>query len=192
MEKIEKNLIERKGKHVLKASTILEVTLNDYHHSQNFKGYGIKDKHKRQKSGEKYLEHKSRLPKLKGLVCSYIKEKELDIFFNRLLSSYTIYDKDASIESILSSIKDLVSKKLMLLIDILFNRDKTNWFISLKIDESDSQSINHFNILITIIDTMQTNLNNIPETLVESFAKALLSTKELNIQINKLVLKHFG
>jgi hypothetical protein len=132
--------------------------------------------------------------KLKNLVCVYIKEKELDTFFDRLISSYTIYEKDNSIESILSNIKDLVGKKLILLINILFNKDKANWFASLKIKEDETQSLNHYSYLSNIIDTMLNygEITKPPEPLVEQFAKGLLCTKELNVQINKLVLKHFG
>jgi hypothetical protein len=34
MEKIEKNLVTRNGRHYIKASVMLEITLNDYHHSR--------------------------------------------------------------------------------------------------------------------------------------------------------------
>ena len=48
---------------------------------------------------------------LKLILNSFIKEKELDIFFEKLLTSYTVHEKSKNnVEEILASIKDLVSK----------------------------------------------------------------------------------
>ncbi len=128
------------------------------------------------------------------MIIHYIKEKELDIFFEKLLSSYTVYEKDnINVENILNNIKELVARKLTLLINIIFNRDKTNWFVSLKIKEEDSQSLKHYSNLIDLLDMMLSyNIGSVPEKLIQSFSQGVLSTPELNIQINKLVLKHFG
>jgi hypothetical protein len=94
----------------------------------------------------------------------------------------------------MANIKELVGKKLALLINILFNRDQQNWFISLKIKEEDQGSIKHYSSLINLMNNMltYTNIAELPENLVENFCQTLLSTPELNSQINKLVLKHFG
>lgn len=45
MEKVEKNLVsnQRKGKNLIKASTILEITLEDYHQSRKLYGQGNSD-----------------------------------------------------------------------------------------------------------------------------------------------------
>jgi hypothetical protein len=111
------------------------------------------------------------------------------------MTSYSIYEKDnENIENILTTIKDLVGKKLALLISIIFNKDQQNWFISLKIKEEDSQNMKHYGNLINLMIqiTSFNNVQDIPENLIENFAQSLLSTPELNTQINKLVLKHFG
>ena len=111
------------------------------------------------------------------------------------MTSYSLYEKDnENIESILSSIKELVSKKLALLISIIFNQDQQNWFISLKIKEEDSLNKKHYSSLLNQMNQMTGfgNIQEIPENLIEEFASTLLSTPELNSQINKLVLKHFG
>jgi hypothetical protein len=80
-----------------------------------------------------------------------------------------------------------------LLINILFNRDQTNWFVSLRIKDEDSESLQHYNNLVELISSMLNyNISNIPEYLIENFGQGILSTPELNVQINKLVLKHFG
>ncbi len=131
---------------------------------------------------------------MKQIINHYIKEKELDIFFEKLLSSYTVYEKDnINVENILNNIKELVGRKLTLLINIIFNRDQINWFVSLKIKDEDNQSLKHYGNLIDLLDMMLSyNVNNVPEKLIQSFSQGILSTPELNIQINKLVLKYFG
>lgn len=111
------------------------------------------------------------------------------------MTSYSVYEKDnENIENILTTIKDLVSKKLALLISIIFNKDQQNWFISLKIKEEDSQTTKHYNNLVTLMTQISSykNIQDVPENLIENFGQNLLSTPELNTQINKLVLKHFG
>jgi hypothetical protein len=111
------------------------------------------------------------------------------------MTSYSIYEKDnENIENILITIKELVSKKLALLISIIFNQDQQNWFISLKIKDENIQNKKHYASLINYVKeiTNYNNINETPESLIEEFAQTLLSTPELINQINKLVLKHFG
>ena len=111
-----------------------------------------------------------------------------------MISSYTTYEKDSKkIEDTIISIKELVSKKLSLLINIIFARDQNSWFTSLKIKEQDSNAVSHFNSLINLTNQMMnySTLQEIPENLVETFGQTLLSTNELSNQINKLVLKRF-
>ena len=132
--------------------------------------------------------------KLKYIIGNYIKEKELDVFFSKLLTSYSIYEKsNKNIEETLSSIKELVTKKVNLLIKILFERDENAWFNSLKLKNIDEITQNYFNKLVELIDEMLSydNLQEIPEKIIEEFSQTLLSTPELNTQINKLVMKRF-
>lgn len=106
-----------------------------------------------------------------------------------------MYEKDnENIENTITTIKDLVGKKLALLISIIFNKDQQNWFISLKIKDGDSQNLRHYSGLVSLMNQMSNynTLKEIPENLIENFGQTLLSTPELNNQINKLVLKHFG
>jgi hypothetical protein len=94
----------------------------------------------------------------------------------------------------MSNIKELVSKKLSLLINILFSNDKDGWATSLKLEDSDSEAFDHFSSLVTIVENMKSfkNLKEIPDSLIENFSQTLLSTNELSAQISKLVIKHFG
>jgi hypothetical protein len=135
-----------------------------------------------------------KIARLKAIIGAYIKEKELDVFFNKLLNSYMIYEKsNKNIEETLASIKELVSRKVNLLIKILFEQDEKAWFNSLKLKCEDQASKECFDKLIQLIEQMMQfdKIQEIPEELVETFGQTLLSTPELNNQINKLVMKRF-
>jgi hypothetical protein len=111
------------------------------------------------------------------------------------LQSYSIYEKDnEQIENTLSTIKELVSKKLALLIGIIFAADQQNWFISLRIREEDSVNKKHYSSLASLVNQILnfSQPDEVPEVLIENFGQNLLSTPELIVQINKLVMKHFG
>ena len=135
-----------------------------------------------------------KINRLKIILCTYIKEKELDVFFDKLLSSYMVYEKSKNnVEEIMASIKDLVSKKVNLLIKILFDGDEKGWFNSLKLQENDKDAKEYFDSLTGMINDMMQieKLQDIPEKMVELFGQTLLTTPEFNNQINKLVMKRF-
>ena len=135
-----------------------------------------------------------KISRLKIVLNTYIKEKELDVFFQKLLSLYMVYEKNKNnVEEILASIKDLVSKKVNLLIKILFDQDEKGWFNSLKLKETDKDGKEYYEKLTDMINEMMKfeNLKDIPEEMVQNFGETLLYTPELNSQINKLVLKRF-
>lgn len=111
------------------------------------------------------------------------------------MTSYTSYEKNnEQIQKIMVNIKELVSKKLNILINILFNKDKYGWISSLKIQEEDNESMKHYEELIYMINKMieMENVKEIPSDKIEEFAQCLLITPELINQINKLILKHFA
>ena len=116
------------------------------------------------------------------------------ILFMKLLTSYTVQEKDKNnVEEILSNIKDLVSKKVNLLIKILFSLDERGWFNSLKLSEDDKDAKEYYIKLTSMIQEMlkYEKLQEIPENMIENFGETLLTTPELNSQINKLVMKKF-
>ena len=219
MNKIEEILTEQKNngikKNLIEADKILEITLNDYHENKinngnnNFEG---KNKFKNtnnnaggnklstyeniQKNyGEVNIDNQEeKISRLKIILSTYIKEKELDVFFDKLLTSYMVYEKSKNnVAEIMSNIKDLVSKKVNLLIKILFDGDEKGWFNSLKLKETDKEAKEYFVSLTGMINDMLQieKLHDIPENMVELFGQTLLSTPELNNQINKLVMKRF-
>ena len=218
MNKIEEILTEQKNngvkKNLIEADKILSITLNDYHENKNNNGFNNnnfdgKNKLKNninnnklstyeniQKNyGETNIENQEeKINRLKIILSTYIKEKELDVFFDKLLTSYMVYEKSKNnVEEIMTNIKDLVSKKVNLLIKILFDGDEKGWFNSLKLKETDKEAKEYFVSLTGMINDMLQieKLSDIPENMVELFGQTLLSTPELNNQINKLVMKRF-
>ena len=216
MNKIEEILTEQKNngvkKNLIEAEKILFITLNDYHenknNNQNNNNFDGKTKLKgmnnnklstyeniQKNYGESNIENmEEKMSRLKIILSTYIKEKELDVFFDKLLTSYMVYEKSKNnIEEIMANIKDLVSKKVNLLIKILFDGDERGWFNSLKLKETDKEAKEYFVSLTGMINDMLQieKLQDIPENMVELFGQTLLSTPELNNQINKLVMKRF-
>ena len=202
MKKIEEILSQQKNmgikKNLIPCDQILEITLKDYHENKftqnpENNNNNINEENNQIKNNNFILDE-DKSQKLKYIIGNYIKEKELDVFFSKLLTSYSIYEKsNKNIEETLSSIKELVTKKVNLLIKILFERDENAWFNSLKLKNIDEITQNYFNKLVELIDEMLSydNLQEIPEKIIEEFSQTLLSTPELNTQINKLVMKRF-
>lgn len=202
---------------MIEADKILFITLNDYHENKynnngnkNFDGKNkLKNMGNTGGKSEKLSTYENiqknygeanitnqeeKISRLKIILSSYIKEKELDVFFDKLLTSYMVYEKSKNnVEEIMASIKDLVSKKVNLLIKILFDGDEKAWFNSLKLKETDKEAKEYFVSLTGMINDMLQieKLQEIPENMVELFGQTLLSTPELNNQINKLVMKRF-
>ena len=215
MNKIEEILTEQKNngvkRNLIEAERILFITLNDYHENKcnngNNNNFDGKTKLKNMNNNKVTYENiqknyggtnienqEEKMNKLKMILSTYIKEKELDVFFDKLLTSYMVYEKSKNnIEEIMANIKDLVSKKVNLLIKILFDGDEKGWFNSLKLKESDKEAKEYFVSLTGMINDMLQieKLQDIPENMVELFGQTLLSTPELNNQINKLVMKRF-
>ena len=205
---IEEILIEQNNKgmkkNLIAPEQILKFTLENYHQNKLNKIKNDKNDNKRYTYeyipndyyGKKNkLNNPERISRLKIIIVTYIKQKELDIFFGKLLSLYMVYEKNDinDVKEILKGIKDLVSKKINILINILFNKDEKGWFNSLKLKETDKEGKEYYDKLTNMIDKMMNyeNLIDIPENMIRNFGETLLYTPELNSQINKLVLKRF-
>jgi len=260
MEKIEKNLIsnQKKGKNLIKASTILEITLEDYHESRKLYGQtsnmnfdNFKQKNESQQSNNNNNEmfedlemeseytgakkisfakvvnnnnqpsnnnqaqnnvntnqtnkdknikisnnakREDKISYFKNIVSDYIRDRELNIFFDRIMESYSYSEKENEfIDKTIANIKDLVAKKMNVLINILFNQDKEKWYNSLQIKDPNEEQTNHYNTLIQNINKLvDSDVNNPQEVLIESVGQDLISTKELINQIQKLVFKYLN
>ena len=170
MNKIEEILTEQKNngvkKNLIPIEQILTITLSDYHQNKinnpninrlmksnnKISEYENNEKNQIEQNMINLEEKKNNL---KLILNSFIKEKELDIFFEKLLTSYTVHEKSKNnVEEILASIKDLVSKKVNLLIKILFDQDEKGWFNSLKLKEDDKDAKEYYDKLTGMIQEM--------------------------------------
>jgi len=239
MEKIEKNLItsQKKGKNLIRASTILEITLEDYHESRklygqtsnmNFENFKKKDlgnndiddyenKEGDIKENKKSNQNNKQQPNqqmntnqskdkgkantqnreekinyLKKVLNDFIKDKEIDNFFETTMQSYNYTEKENElINKTIANIKDLVVKKISVLISILFSKDKEKWYTSLQIKDPKEENETHFNNIMKDIDRLvDTDVTNLQENVIESLGISLISTKELISQINNLIFKY--
>jgi len=228
---------------LIKASTILEITLEDYHESRKLYGqtsnmnFDNFKKNETNKGNEEMFEdnemeseytgakrisfakvqnpqqnvnvntnqtNKSKVPNnakreekiayYKNAVSDYIRDKELNIFFDRIMESYTYSEKENEfIDKTIANIKDLVAKKMNVLINILFNQDKEKWYISLQIKDPSEEQVSHYNAIIQdVVRLVDTDVGNNAEALVENVGQNLISTKELINQIQKLVFKYLS
>jgi hypothetical protein len=110
------------------------------------------------------------------------------------MESYSYSEKENEfIDKTISNIKDLVAKKMNVLINILFNQDREKWYNSLQIKDPNEEQTAHYNTLISDINKLvDSDVNNVNETLVENVGQNLISTKELINQIQKLVFKYLN
>ena len=209
MNKIEEILTDQKNngvkKNLIPIEQILTITLSDYHQNKinnpninrlmrNNNKISEYENNNKNQIEQNMINLEEKKNNLKLVLNSFIKEKELDIFFEKLLTSYTVHEKSKNnVEEILASIKDLVSKKVNLLIKILFDLDEKGWFNSLKLKEDDKDAKEYYDKLTGMIQEMLQfeKVQNIPENMIETFGETLLLTPELNSQIIKLVLKKF-
>ena len=209
MNKIEEILTDQKNngvkKNLIPIEQILTITLSDYHQNKinnpninrlmrNNNKISEYENNNKNQIEQNMINLEEKKNNLKLVLNSFIKEKELDIFFEKLLTSYTVHEKSKNnVEEILASIKDLVSKKVNLLIKILFDQDEKGWFNSLKLKEDDKDAKEYYDKLTGMIQEMLQfeKVQNIPENMIETFGETLLLTPELNSQIIKLVLKKF-
>jgi len=104
------------------------------------------------------------------------------------MESYSYSEKENEfIDKTIANIKDLVAKKMNVLINILFNQDKEKWYNSIQIKDPNEEQVSHYNTLISEINKLvESDVNNTPEALVESVGQNLISTKELINQIQKI------
>jgi len=111
------------------------------------------------------------------------------------LKSYSInQNEDKRLDEIIYYIKDKLIEKLDILINILFRDDKSSWCNALDIPCKQTDNLKHYDQLIKILRFMQNikNIEEIPLSLIQSFAQNFLLTHELNIQINKLIVTNLN
>ena len=82
------------------------------------------------------------------------------------MESYSYSEKENEfIDKTIANIKDLVAKKMNVLINILFNQDKEKWYNSIQIKDPNEEQVSHYNVLISEINKLvESDVNNTPET----------------------------
>jgi len=110
------------------------------------------------------------------------------------MESYSYSEKENEfIDKTIANIKDLVAKKMNVLINILFGQEKEKWYTSLQIKDPNEEQTSHYNALIQDINKLlESDVSNTPEALIENVGQSLISTKELINQIQKLVFKYLN
>ena len=207
MNKIEQILIQQKSQGITKNSIssgqILNYALKSFHKNKlknnsllkNEDIIPIIDENAQKREAEKInMLKEEKIYELKIILNTYIKEKELDNYFQKLLPLYMLY-KNAknNIGEILRGIKDLVLRKANLLIKILFDNNEKGWFKSLKLKDTDKPAKKYYDKLTALIQVMMKykKLEDIPENLYKNFGETLLKTPEFNSAIIKLIAIRF-
>ena len=134
----------------------------------------------------------------KKIVNDYIKEREIHNYINKLLRSnpaFTVLVNDTAqvYKKTLDNIKDITLKKLTLLVNYVFTRDKGNFLSLLKLKENDIKRAKTFVILCEAVDKVCKNpkfCNDLSESNVMSFINGILDIPEFNILTSKLILKN--
>ena len=129
---------------------------------------------------------------IQGIISTYLQEKELDMFFEKVFSFDNSNDE---MNSKLNQFKLLIMKKVTFLLTALMNNNQSNWFSSLKLTQPYPQeAIKHFqklNSLFLNILKCET-IFQIPETSISDLCKNILNTNELMDQIIKVIEKNFN
>ena len=129
---------------------------------------------------------------IQGIISTYLQEKELDMFFEKVFSFDNSNDE---MNSKLNQFKLLIMKKVTFLLTALMNNNQSNWFSSLKLNQPYPQeAIKHFqklNALFMNILKCET-IFQIPEITISDLCKNILNTNELMDQIIKVIEKNFN
>lgn len=175
-------------------------TINNTNNNVNHSSTPMKDfktfvtKHKADKAKSEVEKRNA----FKKIVNDYIKEREIHNYINKLLRSnpaFTVLVNDTAqmYKKALDNIKDITLKKLTLLVNYVFTRDKGNFLSLLKLKENDIKRAKTFVILCETLDKVCKNpkfCNDLSESNVMSFINGILDIPEFNILTSKLILKN--
>ena len=123
---------------------------------------------------------------LKNVLLTYIKEKEILIFFDKYFEG-EFNENTKNFEEIIYDIRNCVTKKIYILIEFIFNEDIKSFNVGFSID-SDNKN-NDFNELVSIKNKLLEfkNILQLPEEYVEKFCFKLMSIPQLLNQISKII-----
>ena len=124
-----------------------------------------------------------------NIIITYIKEKEIFIFFEKYFVGE--FPNDESNDNIIYDFRNSIMKKVYFLINIVFNEDIRSWNASFEIDNNENDI--HENKTFSDLIKLKNNLMNsktivdINENLLEKFCNTLLSDPLLLNQITKMI-----
>lgn len=124
-----------------------------------------------------------------NIIITYIKEKEIFIFFEKYFVGE--FPNDESNDNIIYDFRNSVMKKIYFLINIVFNEDIRSWNASFEIDNNENDI--HENKTFSDLIKLKNNLMNsktivdINENLLEKFCNTLFSDPLLLNQITKMI-----
>lgn len=129
---------------------------------------------------------------LKNIVNSYITEKELGLFFVRLIGSTPVFSKnEAKIKKNLGKVKSFATQRFSLLISMIFQKDKKKFLTLLSLKENSQQGNKYYSTLVSFKDQMLKTqpFSNLDEGLLTKFIKAVTDIPENVSQISKMISK---
>ena len=122
-----------------------------------------------------------------NIIITYIKEKEIFIFFEKYFVGE--FPNDESNDNIIYDFRNSVMKKIFFLINIVFNEDIRSWNASFEIENKDIIENKTFSDLIQLKNNLMNSqtIVDINENLLEKFCITLLSDPLLLNQITKMI-----
>ena len=123
---------------------------------------------------------------------TYIKEKEILIFFEKYFENEFNSNNPNNDEDLIFEIRDIVLRKLYYLINIIFYDDYRAWNVSLNISPNNDNPLDlneDFKKLVSLKQKLiqSKTTTDLPQEIVEKFTVCLLSTPQVLSQISKII-----
>ena len=130
---------------------------------------------------------------LKNIINEYCKIKELDIYFNNLINSNSLFNGlNSQINKTINNVKDSTLKKISVLNNLVASNESDTFLSFLKIKENDSKAKLNFKILNSSFNQMvkKEKLIFIDEQNLIDYINIIFNISEFNLQTTKLLLKN--
>lgn len=129
---------------------------------------------------------------IKNVLMTYIKEKEILIFFEKYFENEFNSNNPNNDEELIFEIRDIVLRKLYYLINIIFYDDYRAWNVSLSISQNNDNPLDlneDFKKLVSLKQKLISSktVTDLPQEFVEKFTVCLLSTPQILSQISKII-----
>jgi hypothetical protein len=130
---------------------------------------------------------------LKNIINEYCKIKELDIYFNNLINSNSLFNGlNSQINKTINNVKDSTLKKISVLNNLIASNESDTFLSFMKIKENDSKAKLNFKILNNSFNQMikKEKLIFIDEQNLIDYINIIFNISEFNLQTTKLLLKN--